>query len=504
MIIRILTDEFWYGSGVKYGMRMPLSARTEAKIDMRQNDTPNQMMPLLISTKGRIIWNEKGFLAEFHNGDITVTEGSRLEESKGGLREAYLCAMGQYFPFRKKMPAKELFQKVIYNTWIELTFFQNETDILHYAEQIIQSGMPQGVLMIDDGWSECYGDWRFHCGKFPNPKEMLAKLHHMGFEVMVWVCPFISADSVKYREAEKLDILIKNADGKVYIAEWWNGHSAVLDMSNPEAKAWLKKQLDALLKLGVNGFKFDAGDSIYYEKDNLTWGNVTPDEQSQLWAEFGEEYPFNEYRVTVRAGGYGLLQRLCDKHHAWGRDGVASLIPDTLLQGITGHPFGCPDMIGGGEYIHFQMMEHSALDEELFVRHAEIACLMPAMQFSAAPFRVLQKENFEKILKSIEVRRAYLPYMMEQLEGAAETGEPVVRYLAYEFPEEQAAEIIDQFMLGSKYLVAPIWEKGRNERQVYLPKGVWVREGERIESAGAWMEVSSRQGVPIIFERECL
>ena len=166
----------------------------------------------------------------------------------------------------------------------------------------------------------------------------------------------------------------------------------------------MKEQLDALQKLGIDGFKFDAGDSIYYRRDNVTYGNVKPDEQCQLWAEFGEQYPFNEYRVTVQAGGYALLQRLCDKEHSWGTEGIASLIPDILLQGITGHPYGCPDMIGGGEYLNFQNMEAGGLDEELFVRHAEIACLMPAMQFSAAPFRVLKKENFEAILRSIQMR----------------------------------------------------------------------------------------------------
>ncbi len=38
----------------------------------------------------------------------------------------------------------------------------------------------------------------------------------------------------------------------------------MLDMTQPEACNWLKTQLDELQVLGVDGFKFDAGDSIYY------------------------------------------------------------------------------------------------------------------------------------------------------------------------------------------------------------------------------------------------
>ena len=263
----------------------------------------------------------------------------------------------------------------------------------------------------------------------------------------------------------------------------------------------MEEQLEALRELGVDGFKFDGGDSLYYREDNVTYGNVTPDEQSRLWAEFGEKYPYNEYRVTFRAGGYTLMQRLCDKEHSWGENGVASLVPDMLLQGLTGHPYGCPDMIGGGEYLNFQDVAESGLDEELFVRHCEIACLMPAMQFSAAPFRVLGDESFSCIKQSIEVRRQYLPYLMEQLENTKESGEPVVRYMEYEFPGEGLETVVDQFMLGSRYLVAPVYEKGVQGREVYLPKGTWSRDGKEMISQGGKIYCESQPGVPVIFEK---
>ena len=49
-----------------------------------------------------------------------------------------------------------------------------------------------------------------------------------------------------------------------------------------------------------------------------------------------------------------IMQRLWDKAHSWGEEGVLSLTSDVLLQGITGHPYYRPDMIGGGEYLNFQ------------------------------------------------------------------------------------------------------------------------------------------------------
>ena len=91
------------------------------------------------------------------------------------------------------------------------------------------------------------------------------------------------------------------------------------------------------------------------------------------------------------------MQRLCDKQTKWDESGIAGLIPDTLLQGLTGHPFGSPDMIGGGEYTCFLNGNENACTPEMFVRYAQIAALMPVMQFSASPWRVLPEADFRQV-----------------------------------------------------------------------------------------------------------
>jgi alpha-glucosidase (family GH31 glycosyl hydrolase) len=502
MKIKCLKDEYWYGGFVKDGTKMPLSEASNVTVDTTINRTPNQAMPLFVSTKGRYIWKKEGFKLSFKDGEIEIDDDCFVSEAVGTLKKGYLKAMAEEFPFKKGTPSPELFKNPIYNTWIELTFNQNQEDITKYAEGILSNGMPAGVLMIDDGWSEYYGNWTFHSGRFKDPAAMIKMLHEKGFKVMLWLCPFISADTLKYREALAKDILIKTSEDEPYIVRWWNGYSAVLDMSNPEAVAWLKEQLDALTSLGIDGFKFDAGDSFFYEEENKTYGSTTPNEQSILWEQFGEQYEYNEYRVTYLAGGAPVLQRLCDKQHSWNEEGIGGLIPDSLLQGITGHPFTCPDMIGGGEYVNFHEALKTRFDEELFVRHCEIACLMPAMQFSAAPYRLLSKENYKKILTLIELRKSLTDYLMELVERAGSTGEPILRYMAYEFPEDGCDTVIDQFMLGEKYLVAPIYEKGQTGRFLYLPKGNWLRNGEKIISQGEKLWCEQGEDPLILFERQ--
>lgn len=500
MLIKMEPNEYWYGGYVHDGIKQPISKADDYRCDLRFNTSPNQMMPLFLSNKGRIIYQREGYVIHFNHGVIDVPETVIFVDGQKDLRGAYLYAMKQWFPFTGSTLSDALFHQPVYNTWIELTFNQNQQDVLNYAQKLLESGMPAGVLMIDDGWSDYYGKWSFNHGKFNDPKAMIEQLNRLGFEVMLWICPYITPDTVEYRYLRDRQLLVKNHDQSVFITEWWNGHSAVLDLTNVQTISWLEDQLQALMDLGVKGFKFDGGDSLYYRTSNVTAKPVTPDEHSLLWATFAENYSYNELRVTTHAGGMSLMQRLCDKDHAWGDSGVKSLIPNSLLQGITGHPFCSPDMIGGGEYLNFLELESTSLDKELFVRHSEIAALMPAMQFSARPDRFLDGKYFEGILNGVNLRAHWIGTLMAVIKEAKRTGEPVLRYMAYVFPEEPVATITDQFMLGHSLLVAPIYEKGTEQRNVYLPKGTWLHEGETIESEGMSRIMTGIFGAPIVLE----
>lgn len=178
------------------------------------------------------------------------------------------------------------------------------------------------------------------------------------------------------------------------------------------------------------------------------------------------------------------MQRLCDKHHAWNETGVGGLMPGTIIQGLTGHPFGSPDMIGGGEYLSFWDDYEEKFEQELFVRFCEIAALTPVMQFSAAPWRLLDEEHYQKVLDAMKVRGKYLPKLMEAVQEAKTTGEPIVRHMEYVFPHQGMENLMDQFMIGDSLLAAPIDRKGITARNVRVPKGKWKLGNEVFESKG--------------------
>lgn len=479
----IKENEYWYGPIVHDGVKYPFNKDSNYELDLDPNSTPNQANPILLSNKGRYIWCNSGFKLRVKDNKIEIsTNKSEPKMYIGGktLKDAYIHASEQFFKSNGVVPPKEFFVKPQYNTWIELIYNQTQKGVLKYVEGIVKNDMPIGIIMIDDGWSDYYGKWDFNVGKFPNPKEMVDKLHSLGFKVMLWTCPFITPDTLEFRQLKDKGLLVRNSNREISIKKWWNGYSAVLDITNPEAVNWYHKQNENLMnKYGIDGFKFDAGDAHFYSDDDLTYEKVDANKHSQLWAELGTKYEYNEYRAAFKGAGLNLVQRLADKNHSWNENGVASLIPNQLTQGILGYAYTCPDMIGGGEYANF--LENSQnLDEELFVRYAQCAALMPMMQFSAAPWRVLKDENFKYCKSSAWVHVEYSDYIDELAKYSGDTSEPIVRFMEYEFPNEGLEEVTTQFMLGDKYLVAPVIEKGAEYKTVYIPSGEWITKDKNI------------------------
>ncbi len=130
-------------------------------------------------------------------------------------------------------------------------------------------------------------------------------------------------------------------------------------------------------------------------------------------------------------------------------------------------------MIGGGQIADF-LPGAVRFSEELFVRYAQVASLMPMMQFSASPWRVLSYENKKIVHSAAKLHEALGEKIWSLAEHAAKTGEPIVRYMEYEFPNCGMEHITDQFMLGSEILAAPVVTPDTYKRKVIFPSGVWI------------------------------
>ena len=490
----MLPGEHWWGGEVASGA-FPLTMTSDYHMDFRKDCNGNQCMPLFVSDQGRYIWSDHPFRVDVRDGEFAFDgEDVRIVWAGETLKDAYRAAQRAHFPCDGKKLPEAFFRTAQYNTWMEFTYYPTQEGVIEFAEGWLRRGYEPGVFIIDEGWHGRYGVWDFDRARFPDPKAMIDRLHELGFIVLLWVVPFVCPDGPAFvrslrplvgTDAEMAKHLyMRNEKGDVALVEWWNGYGAVLNLDNPWDAKFLDDQLQHLIRdYGVDGFKFDGGTVQAYSNENVVNGRLdttlTPHELNMAWNRFGARYAYHEYKDTYKGGGRNGIQRLRDKYHSWDNVGINLLVPCALTCGLIGHPFICPDMIGGGEWA-FNYLPGFHVDEELFVRMAQCSALFPMMQYSWAPWRLLSEENQAICVEAAKLHCRMADEILALVRDAEQTGEPILRALEYNDPHRGYAEITDEFMLGGDILVAPVVTKGTRERKVVFPEGCWQDEDGKL------------------------
>lgn len=467
LTIKMLPGECWWGGAVEHGSQMPLTEQSEYALDARVNPTANQFNGVFLSSEGRYIVFAGGGTVRAAGGELRIgdTEGEIFSGKAGNtLKEAHKYVAEHFYQKPAALFPAAYMTEPQYCTWVETLVDVTQEKLLAYAESIRGNGLSGRLLIVDDGWMKDYGDWRFDERKIPDAKGTIGKLKELGFDVVLWCVPFVNEGCPDFPYLKGAGALVTDGKGELVIDEWWNGKSAVLDLSKPAAREWFGAKLEALVRdYGVAGFKFDAGGPVFYPKD----GAVSPNEQSRLWSEFGTKYGYVELRECVGLGGAAIAQRLCDKPLNWKR-GLSVLAPDIIQCGLLGYYYCCADMVGGGNISDYADLKN--FDEEFYLRSCQCAALFPMIQFSYALWR--RTDALKRAVRSVcELRRSLQPYFEELIEGARTRGEPIVRNLEYEFPHQGLAEVKDVFLLGSKYLVSPVVCGGERCKKIVLPQG---------------------------------
>lgn len=495
--IKIEEGEFWFSGFIDDTNKMPYSQKSSAYYDALNNKASyNEVNPMLISSLGRYVYSEEYFVMDVKSGYINIDCPGEIDfGQKDTFKEAYNYLKNKYFAFDGRHPSEVLFVKPQYCSWMALGYEQTQDRILAFAQSILDAGMPAGELIIDDGWMEHYGANDFSMAKFYNPKEMCDKLKAMGFSVSVWVCPYVTPDSITFRELEKKGYIVKK-NGETFICHWWSGYSACLDFTNPSACEWFAGTIKKLKdEYGVTGVKMDGGDPRIYENNLQAYcgANVSANELSEAYGRFAVNYEISELRSISKCAGLPVMNRIADRYHTWKDDnnGFDGIVKKALVMSFTGYPYNCPDMVGGGQIADVE--EKTGEDAELNIRYAEAATFMPSIQFSKTLWD--SDETVKKVIINVlRTREKYASYLMDCVKHCANTGEPIMRSMLYSY--NILPDNTEQYMFGDDILVSPVIKKGQREKSVYLPKGTWVYEptgetfeGERYVTVPAPLEV---------------
>jgi len=490
-VVPPLSGEKWWGGVVNDADAMPYGT-TAKPIDLARDNRGGTASAFLVSTCGRYVWSDRPFVYAFTNGTLTVTASERIEPVVAGttLREAYLAASKRHFPFDGRIPAELLFTKPQWNNWIEMAIFgMNQRVVDAYTDALAESGFPCGVYMMDGGWFSHMGSYKPNLDAFPDMKAMFRKVRDNGWKSMIWTAHFVSPDSLEHkrrrygrgynRSDDGHDILAyrRYVEGRetlssrqVGVIWWWSGVSATWDLTYAPGWDDYVTTLEAFAaEYGIDGFKFDAGDVGRLWEVRFHDPKKEPCDFSHEYVRVGaERFPYNEYRCGYNTGGMAVMQRLHDQDHSW--KALRTINAKMLAGGLVGSPYLVADMVGGG--LAGAYRPGSFFSEKLFVRLCAQQALHPMMQFSAAPWRYLSKDGVAACKAFAELHCAFGPRILDLARQAAQTGEPIMRTMEYEFPHQGFEGEAVQYMLGPKWLVAPVVNED-DSLVVRLPAGRW-------------------------------
>ncbi|KAJ8684313.1 hypothetical protein QAD02_020105 [Eretmocerus hayati] len=400
-------------------------------------------------------------------------------------RAAHENAVKQHLGKPSGIPDQRMIAKPVWSTWARYKVHVNETVVLDFADEILSKGFSNSQLEIDDNWETCYGSAKFDTTKFPDITSLTQRLKKKGFRVTLWIHPFINEgcnDGYSYDTALKKGYFVKNEKGEVHTT-WWQGKNgaAAIDFTNKEAVEWWVARLNELRKLGIDSFKFDAGET--------SWLPQTPDITGPKELQpliYTHNYTTNlgkyfddviEARVGWRTQSLPYFVRMIDKDTRWTmNNGLPTLITTLIQMNLSGYVLVLPDMIGGNGYVSgvYGEFDTSMLPpKEMFIRWLQANVFMPSIQYSFVPWD-FDDETIEICKNFTQLHEQISPKIIEIMKKAVETGAPVNPPIWWVDPSNsQAHQINDEFLLGEQILVAPVIEEGAVTRNIYLPAGKW-------------------------------
>jgi alpha-glucosidase (family GH31 glycosyl hydrolase) len=340
-------------------------------------------------------------------------------------------------------------------------------DLLDDVQQLRSRGIPIGWELLDNPWESCLGTLTFDPASFPQPGTLIDALHARRVRLMLWVSPLVDPRCGGDKGYDRL----VPGDG---------ADLSAIDLTSGASRAELERRLAALLELGVDGFKGDRGDEVDLEHAQLAGGygqtlhNRYPVLFEQTVADAATAAGQAPLPAIFRAGFTGSAQLVSG---FWAGDqtgdvhGLRSAIRSAATAGLGGYSTWGSD-IGG--YLS------ESLRPDVFVRWSQLGAISPVFEVGGrgpqSRFWQFGPLTTARFRSSAVLHYELFPFLYGLVRQAHATGIPVLRPLAFGYPDDAAAWKHDlELLVGEDLLAAPVDRTGRTvDFPVYLPRGRWV------------------------------
>jgi len=340
-------------------------------------------------------------------------------------------------------------------------------------------GIPNGVYWIDRPWGTGlwgYDDFEIDHKRLPHFEEMVKWLKANNHETVLWIAPFFQGKMAEEALEKKWNLAgqVRPSNGNNY---------PMVDLTNPDAKAYWQSGIEKLLRLGVAGFKLDRGEeNIPDDGPYKTFDGRTIRENRNRYTPLYVKAVY-DIATKIRGNDFVLMPRAAYTGTApysvnWGGDiggtqeGLRATIIAVQRAAVMGYSNWGSDTCGYNQ----QLME-----QEVCGRWLELSAFNPIMEVgptrNVAFWNLPREPKYDATLIAIwrmyaRIHQRLIDYSYRHAQEANKTGMPIVRPVFLVDPKSKAAWTNWwTFQYGPDILVSPIWEKNKREQEVYLPSG---------------------------------
>ncbi len=403
--------------------------------------------------------------------------------------------------------------------------------VLEIAQGFRERDLPGDTIYLDIDYMRGFRDFTFDPQGFPDPVGLLRRLADLGFRVVTIIDPGVKRER-GYHVYDQMFAgrhYVKWPDGRPHVGVVWPGPCVFPDFFNPRVRAWWGGLHTALLNAGVAGIWDDmnepvsnplnpadrpsaapsAGGALVVDetRDTDTVGAVggswfapsfppgvqhETDHGLRRHDEIHSAYGMQMARATAEGldrlrpearrfiltrAGYAGVQRYAavwtgDNQSWW--DHLAMAVTMCQGLGLSGVAFAGTD-IGGF---------NDRCTGEFYLRWLQFGAVMPLARAhynshesggqTQEPWS-FGPEILDHARLALRLRYRLLPYLYSLFYAATQTGAPVLRPLAWEFPHDPRGRTADaQALCGPALLAAPVLRPGVAAQAVYLPAGRWL------------------------------
>lgn len=361
--------------------------------------------------------------------------------------------------------------------------YHNQEEVVKTIRKFETDQIPVDGIILDLYWfgktiQGTMGNLDWDRDNFPNPGQMIAGLNAKNIKTILITEPFVLTTSKNWHEAVDKKILATDQSGKAFAYDFYFGNTGIIDIFKPEGKDWFWNIYKNLIKQGIGGWWGDLGEPEVFPSQAITAKgradevhNIYGHNWARLIAEgYQKDFPGTRPFILMRAGysgsqRYGMIPWSGDVSRSWG--GLQSQPEIALQMGLQGIGYMHSDLGGfAGDYF----------DNELYLRWLQYGVFQPIFRPHAhedvAPEPVYKDiVTKAKAKKQVELRYQLLPYNYSLAYENSVYGNPLMRPLFFEEPDNAALyKVSETYLWGDAFLVHPIVKAGGTTASVYFPK----------------------------------